>query len=152
VSIANPPTQCLHCHGEDLEEIGRMEADESVPVDVAIYRCRGCSYEFDSSARPVDRCPHCERDLIGKLLPNETFDWIEDPSERAERLEKAAGGPPRWERFKWGHEEHDIYDGIGYWSCPFCGGTWHRFEPSDGRRYRAAAKYIHGPLNRPTVQ
>lgn len=37
-----------------------------------------------------------------------------------------------------GHIEPRVYDGVLYWSCPQCGGKWHRWPVGDRLRARAA--------------
>lgn len=85
----------------------------------------------ETPERPEQTCPHCTANLIGELAS----DYY---------------GKPYYPRLAFGHEEPGIYDGILYWSCPFCRGTWHQFDKSYGRRYQAAQRFIHGPVDRAT--
>lgn len=106
-------------------------------------------------------CPHCRTDLRGPAIPEEYFvHHLEgDPS-----WDRAAQGPscekqvemwgrchclpygdkPPEDRFflrTIGHEVNTAYDGILFWSCPDCGGTWHRWP--EGHHLRViAARYM----------
>lgn len=45
-----------------------------------------------------------------------------------------------------GVEIWGVYDGVLFWRCPDCGGSWHRWTPNDRLRlYEAAEKYIGTP-------
>lgn len=92
-------------------------------------------------ARPVNICRYCDADLVGAAYTNEyhSGQGVGSVPDQSSEIQYA--------RLEWGHEEPGIYDGILYWSCPFCGGTWHRFEPGDGRRYERAKEFIHGPVS-----
>ncbi len=52
-----------------------------------------------------------------------------------------------------GVEIPGVYDGVLYWLCPDCNGTFHRWDDDGGylgktlRRY--AEPYIHGPREEP---
>lgn len=74
----------------------------------------------------TDRCPHCGENLAYKV-GSRTFS-------------RAIS-----------HEHQGVYDGVLYWSCPFCGGHWHRFPPGDSRHGRAA-RFIGEPQVPPTLR
>lgn len=45
-----------------------------------------------------------------------------------------------------GVEIWGVYDGVLFWRCPDCGGSWHRWSPDDWPRlYKAAEKYVGAP-------
>lgn len=53
-------------------------------------------------------CPHCKVSLLGDVIP-------------LELREHRSGN--YWKR-EIGVEDPDRYDGVYYWQCPDCGGTW----------------------------
>jgi hypothetical protein len=64
------------------------------------------SHAEDDYNAPTN-CPHCKASLLGALIPPEQ-------------------GHPKgahWKR-EIGVEDPEIYDGIYYWQCPDCKGTW----------------------------
>lgn len=79
-----------------------------------------------------DRCPHCKTSLTGKAIPREYI-----------RKGYYSPGALNYRR-EIGVQIRGEYDGVLYWQCPDCGGTWHRFPEGDYRRERAE-KYI-GPV------
>lgn len=80
-------------------------------------------------------CPHCRADQRDGEIP-------------PEHLERGSYGPwdgieKRYFYSTIGVELREYYDGILYWMCPFCGGTWQRW--SEGTfQYRVAAPYMRG--------
>jgi hypothetical protein len=99
-------------------------------------------------------CPHCERSLKADPIPEKYFehDLTSEGHLRsfasAERTWPGEGlcfclpygDKPPEERFyshKIGNEIGGIYDGVLFWSCPFCGGRWHRFTEGGDLRKRA---------------
>lgn len=45
-----------------------------------------------------------------------------------------------------GVEIWGVYDGVLFWRCPDCGGSWHRWSPDSWLRlYKAAEKYVGAP-------
>ena len=67
-----------------------------------------------------DVCPYCGADMTGPPIPEEHRDYYTDT-----HFSRVMG-------HKWSH----IYDGVCAWSCPDCGGWWHRFPEGDPRRAR----------------
>lgn len=39
-----------------------------------------------------------------------------------------------------------VYDGVAYWSCPFCAAAWHRFDVGDSRRARLEQVVAQWPV------
>lgn len=74
-------------------------------------------------------CPVNGCDLQGDPIPEEY-------------RQKGYYGPPETASTHYsnliGYEVRGVYDGVAYWGCPMCGGTWHRFPESDPRRDRLA--------------
>lgn len=70
----------------------------------------------------VKACPHCGADLT-RALPD-------------------GGTGTRTIGVQiWG-----VYDGVLFWRCPDCGGSWHRWTPADWlRMHEAAARYVGPP-------
>jgi len=58
--------------------------------------------ELDRPSPPLDRCPHCEHDLLYQV-DGKTYSRLV------------------------GVEIQGGYDGVSYWACPFCGAAWDRF-------------------------
>jgi hypothetical protein len=75
----------------------------------------------DGTAEEV--CPHCGVDLLGDPLPEQ----FQLP------------GLTRY-RFVLAIEIRGVYDGPLFYGCPFCWGTWHRFD-STHTLWSAAEKY-----------
>jgi Zn-finger nucleic acid-binding protein len=73
-------------------------------------------------------CPHCDTDLRASRIPQDAID-------------QGLYGPPTTEPKYYyntiGHVERGVYDGVLYWSCPACGGKWHRFPEGHYLRTRA---------------
>lgn len=44
-----------------------------------------------------------------------------------------------------GVEIRGVYDGVLFWGCPDCGGSWHRWSPDDWPRLHEAAVWYVGP-------
>jgi hypothetical protein len=65
-----------------------------------------------------ETCPHCGTDQRGQPIPG-------DPQGR------------RYSRTL-GVEIRGVYDGVLYWQCPDCGGTWHRWPEGDPLRHAAS--------------
>lgn len=77
----------------------------------------------------LDHCPHCQVSLQGDPIPEESRKWY--------------GTSTHW-RKEIGIEVMGVYDGVLYWQCKDCGGTWHRW-PEDHYLRARAEPYIHGP-------
>lgn len=77
MSLIHPrPTNCPECGTTEFEEIARVEADELVSEDVAVYRCTD-GHEFEN--RPpaaVFEVPAGSVGFIGS--PNEFARWARD--------------------------------------------------------------------------
>jgi hypothetical protein len=77
VSLNHPrPTNCPECGTTEFEEIARVEADEIVTEDVAVYRCTD-GHEFEN--RPpaaVFEVPAGQLGFIGS--PNEFARWARE--------------------------------------------------------------------------
>ena len=95
-------------------------------------------------------CPHCGASLKGSPIPAEYFEH-DLTSEAHLRWVRPDGGcvclpygdlPPEARFFsnKIGNEIGGVYDGILFWSCPFCGGRWHRW--SEGYYRQRAQPYV----------
>lgn len=69
-----------------------------------------------------ENCPKCGANLRGAPIPTEHTEQF--------------GGEAFYSRMI-GVEVQGVYDGVLYWMCPDCRGTWHRW-PRDSRLYRAA--------------
>lgn len=69
------------------------------------------------------QCPHCGADLRGDPIPQE---YLDAGYYSGTHYSRVIGVQVRGE-----------YDGVLYWSCPDCGGRWHRFPVGDYRRGRA---------------
>lgn len=79
-------------------------------------------------------CPHCGADLRGAPIPQDYIDAGYYPS-----------GAMHYERVI-GVEVRGLYDGVLFWACPDCGGTWHRFP--EGNPYRRRAEpYVSEPAS-----
>lgn len=66
-------------------------------------------------------CPWCAASLQGQPIPGTTDAFTSR---------------------KIGVERPMVYDGVLYWECPDCGGTWQRFLEGT-RQYAAARPFIH---------
>lgn len=45
-----------------------------------------------------------------------------------------------------GVEIRGVYDGVLFWRCPDCGGSWHRWSPVNSLRlYERAVRYVRAP-------
>lgn len=87
-----------------------------------------------------DNCPHCGVSLIGGPLPEKHIHMYNAPD--------AKPGDPGWVthgRREIGIEVLGVYDGILFYECPDCHGTWHRFPdtPYYERLYKAADKHMN---------
>lgn len=69
-------------------------------------------------------CPHCAAGLLGDPIPQKYIDegWY--------------GTKTHYDRTI-GVEVRGVYDGVLYWACPDCGGTWHRWPEDHHLRARA---------------
>ncbi len=80
-------------------------------------------------------CPHCGTDQRGRALTDE---------------ECASGWWGKDTTHFWrtiGVEVRGVYDGVLFYRCPDCGGSWHRWSAKDHpRMYEKAAKYVGPPL------
>lgn len=64
-------------------------------------------------------CPHCNADLAETLPDGRTGSRVI------------------------GVEIWGVYDGVLFWRCPDCGGSWHRWSVATNLRlYEKAAKYV----------
>src|SRR4051794_24279323 len=77
-------------------------------------------------------CPHCGADLRGNPIPQEYIDGGYYAPEATHYNRKV------------GVEVPSVYDGILYWECPDCGGTWHRWRENDYLRQKAAIHMQRG--------
>lgn len=91
-----------------------------------------------------DTCPHCGADLHGEPIdPAKIFTeeewalpWDQQPEGKFYAPDQTHFGR------EVGHEIPGVYDGILFWSCPDCGGAWHRWDKDCGRRYQEADRQI----------
>lgn len=67
-------------------------------------------------------CPHCDTNLIGDPIP--------------EDIRHHYGDKTHFRRVI-GIEVRGVYDGVLYYRCPDCGGTWHRWPEGHYLRRRA---------------
>ena len=103
-------------------------------------------------------CPHCNADLRGEPIPDKYLkhlyesdpDWDRGTNTSHEQQEKKYGegrclclpygeGKTHFSRII-GVEIRGVYDGVLFWACPECGGTWHRWDLPDMRQ--RAAPYM----------
>ena len=80
-------------------------------------------------------CPHCKHDMRGVPIPTENLRHYYPIGTPTEELR------PKFYSRIIGVNHSGVYDGVLYWMCPDCGGTWHRFSPGDWR-YDRAEQYI----------
>jgi hypothetical protein len=81
----------------------------------------GVTYTID-----YNNCPHCGADLFGEVIPEHI---------------RPAGCGHRYHRGL-GIEIRGVYDGVLFYACPDCHGTWHRWKRShDERLWQAAEKH-----------
>lgn len=66
----------------------------------------------------IEQCPHCDKSLQGEPIP--ASDLMKG------YYGKWDGVTPQFFSRKIGVEIPERYDGVAYWACPFCGGTWPR--------------------------
>lgn len=83
----------------------------------------------DTCAACAPVCPHCKADLQGDPIPQQYRD------------EGYYGEHTHYSKVI-GHEVRGVYDGVLYWSCPECGGKWHRW-PEGSIRREAAESYVN---------
>lgn len=76
-----------------------------------------------------ETCPLCAADLRGAPIPQEYLD-----------RGLYSSGSTHYSRII-GHEVSGVYDGVLFWSCPDCGGAWHRW-PEKSRTRAAAQSYV----------
>lgn len=62
-----------------------------------------------SAADAPHNCPHCNISLLGKPIPDKYL--------------KHYGGA-KYYKLEIGVEVPEYYDGVYYYKCPDCGGTW----------------------------
>lgn len=81
----------------------------------------------------VDHCPYCEWDLRDGEIPTEHLErgWYGEWNGIDKRYFYSTIGV-----------ELAYYDGILYWQCPACHGTWHRWEEGTFQ-HRIAGPYVH---------
>lgn len=76
-------------------------------------------------------CPHCNSNQNGEPISEEYLkkgfygEW---------------DGTPKYYSRTIGVEISEVYDGVLYWMCPDCGGSWHRWE--DPEMKTRAEKYM----------
>ena len=75
----------------------------------------------------TDTCPLCKADLRGAEIPEAGRHYYGGASTHYSRIIGIDGG------------RDGIYDGVIAWTCPDCGGWWHRFPEGDRRRSRVEA-------------
>ena len=80
-----------------------------------------------------DNCPHCGLSLFGEPITSHS-PW-------------QPGDAPRYRR-EIGNEVRGVYDGVLFWECPDCGGTWQRFDLTSPLHH-AAKKYMRGKQEKP---
>lgn len=80
-----------------------------------------------------DNCPHCGTDQRGDPIPAEHL---------AAGLYGEPDSAPRHYSRTIGVNIPGVYDGVLYWACPDCGGTWHRW-PEGHHLRRRAQPWIH---------
>lgn len=71
-------------------------------------------------------CPHCQTSLVGEPIPPESRHLY--------------GGDTHFDRTI-GVEVRGVYDGILFWTCPDCAGTWHRWPKGHPAR-NIARRYM----------
>lgn len=67
-------------------------------------------------------CPHCGADLKGDPIPEEYRHFYGNATHFRREI---------------GVEVRGVYDGVLYWRCPDCGGSWHRWPEGSHLRQRA---------------
>jgi len=82
-----------------------------------------------------DNCPHCGVSLLGEPISQESRDkgYYRPDSTHFRR--------------EFGNEIPGVYDGVLFWGCPDCGGTWQRFDLTSPLHH-AAKKYMRGKQER----
>lgn len=73
-----------------------------------------------------DTCPHCGTSQQGKEIPEADRQYYGYVTHGSRTI---------------GIEVRGVYDGVLYWACPDCRGTWHRW-PEGHYLHKRAAKYI----------
>jgi len=81
-------------------------------------------------------CPACDMSFVGPDIPQQHLldgyygEWN-------------SGDAPQYYSLIVGVEVPEVYDGVSYWMCPFCGARWHRFpdEYAYRRRRRSVEQY-----------
>jgi|14_taG_2_1085336.scaffolds.fasta_scaffold53398_2 hypothetical protein len=93
----------------------------------------------------LHNCPHCNCSLIDSEIPK--------ASRCNESCDRAAGdyNSECWKNHHYGHNKYffktvgvevsGLYDGVLYWLCPECNGTWHRW-PEGSELYGKARAYL----------
>lgn len=74
----------------------------------------------------LDNCPHCGVSLIGDPIPEK---------------DRHHFGKETHFRREVGIEIWGAYDGILYWQCPDCGGSWHRW-PVESWQHERAKEFV----------
>lgn len=76
-------------------------------------------------------CPHCGESMQGEPIPQEYIDkgWYGDSTHYGRAIM---------------HEIRGVYDGGLFFSCPDCGGRWHRWPEGHHLRERAE-QYVNPP-------
>lgn len=76
-----------------------------------------------------EECPHCGVSLRGEPIPAKSRKHYGEQTHYSRTI---------------GMEVMGVYDGVLYWQCPDCGGTWHRWPEKFSDLRRRAEEYIHG--------
>jgi hypothetical protein len=69
----------------------------------------------------MTNCPYCNVSLIGAPIKEEDQHYFNTPGETPHSEEWVTHF-----RREIGVEVRGVYDGVLYWKCPDCGGTWDR--------------------------
>jgi len=78
----------------------------------------------------LDNCPHCGVSLLGAPIPQASRDAGYYGA--ATHFRREVGNEVPWD-----------FDGVLFWECPDCGGTWQRFDLTSPRHH-VAEKYMQG--------
>jgi NTP pyrophosphatase (non-canonical NTP hydrolase) len=80
---------------------------------------------FARGFKETRTCPHCAADLRGKPIPD--------------AQQESYGGLTHYHR-EIGVEIRGVYDGVLFYACPYCHGTWNRWSRDREPRLWAAAE------------
>ena len=87
-----------------------------------------------------EQCPLCGVDLRGGQIPDEQL--VREAAARGETWD----GRPQWYSRMMGDVVRGVYDGVLYWTCPDCGGHWHRWPEGHHLWVRAEQHAIRTDL------